>query len=160
MFISVLEIESGPAGSACFGPPGSGSGLISQRYGSGSGSFPFLINVLSGRNNACQINFNTKIFAKNKNFQSEDDVPVRKLKEKIYEKNIFFASLKSIKKVVGSGAGSISQRYRSGDPDPDPYPHQNVTDPQHWISYWSVIMNIHEHLSYMYIIVQRYILMV
>ncbi len=29
-----------------FGPPGSGS--ISQRYGSGSGSFPFLKNVLSG----------------------------------------------------------------------------------------------------------------
>ncbi len=29
-----------------FGPPGAGS--ISQRYGSGSGSFPFLIDVLSG----------------------------------------------------------------------------------------------------------------
>jgi hypothetical protein len=44
------------------------------------------------------------------------------------EKNIFFASLKSMKKGVGSGAesGSISQRYGSGDP----YPHQNVTDPQ------------------------------
>jgi hypothetical protein len=35
-----------------FGPPGSGSGSgsISERYGSGSGygSFPFIINVLSG----------------------------------------------------------------------------------------------------------------
>jgi hypothetical protein len=33
-----------------FGPPRSGSGSISQRYGSGSvpGSFPFLINVLCG----------------------------------------------------------------------------------------------------------------
>ncbi len=43
----------------------------------------------------------------------------------------FFASLKSMKKEVGSGigSGSISQRYGSGDPDPDP--HQNVTDPQH-----------------------------
>jgi hypothetical protein len=29
-----------------FGPPGSGS--ISQRYGSGSGSFPFLIKMLRG----------------------------------------------------------------------------------------------------------------
>jgi hypothetical protein len=43
-------------------------------------------------------------------------------------------SLKSLKKVVGSGVGSgsgsaISQRYGSGDPDSDP--HQNVTDPQH-----------------------------
>ncbi len=36
----------------------------------------------------------------------------------------FFVSLKSVKKVVGSG--SISQRYGSGDQDPDP--HQNVTD--------------------------------
>jgi hypothetical protein len=39
----------------------------------------------------------------------------------------FFASLKSLKKEVGSGvgseSGSISQRYGSGDPD------QNVTDP-------------------------------
>ena len=31
-----------------FGPPRSGSGSISQRCGYGSGSFPFLINVLSG----------------------------------------------------------------------------------------------------------------
>jgi hypothetical protein len=31
-----------------FGPPGSGSRSISQRYGSRSGSFPFLIDVLSG----------------------------------------------------------------------------------------------------------------
>jgi len=43
-------------------------------------------------------------------------VPVDKLKEKnMKKKNIFFASLKSIKKVVGSGVGSasISQRYGS-----------------------------------------------
>ncbi len=39
-------------------------------------------------------------------------------------KLFFFASLKSMKK----GVGSISQRYGSVDPDPDP--HQNVTDPQ------------------------------
>ncbi len=32
--------------------------------------------------------------------------------------NIFFASLKSMKKEIGSG---------------DPDPHQNVTNPQHWI---------------------------
>ncbi len=49
--------------------------------------------------------------------------------EKNYEKkNIFFASIKSLKKGVGSG--SISQRYGSGDPDPDLDPHQYVTDPQ------------------------------
>jgi hypothetical protein len=44
------------------------------------------------------------------------------------EKTIFFI-LNSLKKGVGSGpgAGSISQRYGSGDPDPV----QNITDPQH-----------------------------
>ncbi len=57
-------------------------------------------------------------------------------KKKIWEKNIFFPSLKSLKKEVGSGvgsevgSGSISQRYRSADPDSDP--HQKVMDPQHW----------------------------
>jgi hypothetical protein len=40
-------------------------------------------------------------------------------------KNIFLASLKSLKKGVESG--SIIHWYGSGDPDP----HQNVTDPQH-----------------------------
>ncbi len=42
-------------------------------------------------------------------------------------KCFFLASLKSMKKGVGSvvRSGSISQRYGSGDPDPDP--HQNVT---------------------------------
>jgi hypothetical protein len=44
----------------------------------------------------------------------------------IYKKKseIFFASLNSLKKGVGSG--SISKKYGSEDPDP----HQNVTDPQ------------------------------
>jgi hypothetical protein len=36
-----------------------------------------------------------------------------------------------VKFVSGSGAGSIRQRYGSADPDP----HQNVTDPQHCVSY-------------------------
>ncbi len=39
-----------------------------------------------------------------------------------------FAFLKSLKNGVGSGSGSISQRYGSGDPDP----HQNVAEAQHW----------------------------
>ncbi len=43
-------------------------------------------------------------------------------------KKFFLASLKSLKKVVGSG--SVNERY--GSPDPDP--HQNVTDPEHWFS--------------------------
>jgi hypothetical protein len=50
--------------------------------------------------------------------------------KKNMKNNIFFASLKSVKKGVGSGVGSgfISQRYGSGDPDP----HQNVRDAQHY----------------------------
>ncbi len=43
------------------------------------------------------------------------------------KKKFVWASLKSLKKGVGSGAWSISKRYGSADPDP----HQNVTDPQH-----------------------------
>jgi hypothetical protein len=46
-----------------FGPPG--SGFISQRYGSGSGSFSFLINVLSGLKQCLQNKILTQIFAKN-----------------------------------------------------------------------------------------------
>ncbi len=46
---------------------------------------------------------------------------------------IFFPSLKSLKKGVGSGvgsgSGSDSQRYGSPEPDLN----QNVTDPQHWV---------------------------
>ncbi len=44
-------------------------------------------------------------------------------KKKIWQKNYFFASLKSTKK----GVGSVCQRYGFGDLDPDT--HQNVTDP-------------------------------
>jgi hypothetical protein len=42
------------------------------------------------------------------------------------KKYLFLASLKSMKKGVGSGvgSGSIGQR--------DPDPHKNVTDPEHW----------------------------
>ncbi len=66
-------------------------------------------------------------------------------KKKI-EKNYFFASIKSLKKGVGSGvgSGSISQRYGSADPDP----HQNVTDPQHWKIYSLFILPVlYEQIS-------------
>ncbi len=62
-----------------------------------------------------------------------------------YKKKKIFASLKSMKKGVGSGvgaesgAGSISQRYRSGDPDQNLDSHQNVMDPQHCSLPWANI---------------------
>ncbi len=36
-----------------------------------------------------------------------------------------------MRKIAGSGFGSISQRHRSADLVQDPDPHQNVMDPQH-----------------------------
>ena len=50
-------------------PPGSGSGSISQRYSSGSGTFPFLKNLI---------------------FKTEDDVPVGELQDKNMGKKLFF----------------------------------------------------------------------
>jgi hypothetical protein len=47
----MLLVSVGDPDPHVLGPAGSGSGSISQRYG--SGSFPFLINVLSGLKNAC-----------------------------------------------------------------------------------------------------------
>ncbi len=47
------------------------------------------------------------------------------------KKNFLLASWWSMTKIIGSV--SISQRH--GSPDPDP--HQNVMDPQHWLSMWS-----------------------
>jgi hypothetical protein len=49
-----------------FGTPGSGS--ICQRCGSGSGSFPFLINVLSGLKKCLQNKILTQCFSTKLNF--------------------------------------------------------------------------------------------
>ncbi len=91
------------ARSACFWASGSGS--ICQRYE--SGSFPFLINVLSRRKKCLQ----------NKN-----------LTQNFQQINSIFKSL--IGSGSGVGSGSVSQRYGSGDPDPP----KNVTDPQHYLA--------------------------
>ncbi len=75
--------------------------------------------------------------AKKLTFKTEKNVPAGtgKFKEKIWKLIIFFASLTSLKKGVGSNvktrSGSeILVRGTSTCPDPDP--HQNVTDPQRW----------------------------
>jgi hypothetical protein len=44
----IKRMSVGDADPHILKPPRSGSGSISQSYGSGFGSFPFLINVLSG----------------------------------------------------------------------------------------------------------------
>jgi hypothetical protein len=59
-------------------------------------------------------------------------------KKKIWE-SFFFASIKSLKKGVGSRVefGSISQRYGSDLHQNVTDPHQNVPDPQHWFPFIS-----------------------
>jgi hypothetical protein len=52
------HLDLDPLDPYVFGPLGSASGSVSHKYGSGSGSFPFLIKVLSGpKNNGCKIKF-------------------------------------------------------------------------------------------------------
>jgi hypothetical protein len=66
-FLQCWWSGSGTAGSACFWAfPGFGS--VSQRYGSGSGSgsFPFLINVLSGLKSCLQNKILIQNFSKKK----------------------------------------------------------------------------------------------
>ncbi len=61
-----------------FRPPGFGS--ISQTYGSGSGSFPFLIKMLSGLKDCLQTKILTQTkFSKKYIFKTEDNVPAGKL---------------------------------------------------------------------------------
>jgi hypothetical protein len=64
--ISVGYPDPDPQDTHVFGPPGSGS--ISQRCGSGSGSVPFLINVLSGLKECLKNNILTQNFSKKFNF--------------------------------------------------------------------------------------------
>ncbi len=59
----------------------------------------------------------TKFWQKIKFFKFEDDVPLEMLKEKNMKKMLFFASLKSLKKVVGSGSGSIRRGTDPGIPN-------------------------------------------
>jgi hypothetical protein len=104
-----------------FVPPGSGS--INQRYGSVSGSYPFLIKVLSGLKYCLQNKILTPNLAKNyRKFLRLKILCLGVSYKKKNMKKIFFSSLKSLKKEVGSGF--ISQRCQTN---------QNVTDPQHWL---------------------------
>jgi hypothetical protein len=96
-----------------FRPPESGS--ISQRYGSGSGSSPFLIKMLSGLKDCLQkMKFWRTNFSKNNIFKTADNVPAGTVSyKKIWQ---IFASLKSLKKGVGSGVGSGSAPKCHGSP--------------------------------------------
>ena len=68
---------------------GTGSRSISQRYGAGSESSPFLLEVLSGLKECLQKKSLTQNFSKKLNFKAEDNVPVGKFQEKNLKKIIF-----------------------------------------------------------------------
>jgi hypothetical protein len=59
---SYLQFSVGDPDPHVFGPPGSGS--ISQRYGSGFGSFPFLIKVLSELKDCLRNKISSRNFSK------------------------------------------------------------------------------------------------
>ncbi len=73
-YISCQCLGSESAGSACFGPPGSET-TISQRYG--SGSFPFLIKVLSGPKQCLRNKTFTQNFCKHLIFITEERSRIR-----------------------------------------------------------------------------------
>ncbi len=87
---------------------------------------PYLVLINADWNNACKIKCFKKIFEKNKFFCLKMICLWASNKKNMKTNFFLFASLKSTNKVVGSGVGSISQRYGSGDPDLDPDPHHNV----------------------------------
>ncbi len=140
---AVLRIRIHP-GSKFFGPPGSGSGSISQRYGSGSGSGSFYHQAKIVRKTliptALRLLFDF--------FENDLTVPLKStvISKKLLNKNQFFClHRRSMTKIAGSGSasrsGSISQRHGSADSDPDP--HQNVMDPQHWTkAYFQVTYSV------------------
>jgi hypothetical protein len=111
-----------------FGPPGSGSGSISQRYGSGS-----FYQSKNSKKNLDFYCFVTSFWL----LSLENDVDVlsksnTRYTEKLFYKLVFsLASWGSMMKIAESGyeSGSISQRHGFADPDP----HQNDMDPQHWM---------------------------
>jgi hypothetical protein len=119
-----------PSDPYVFGPSWSGSGSISQRYESWTGSFYHQANSKLNLDSYC---FVTSFWL----FILKNDVNVLSKRNK--QKNFFFnsyllASWRSMTKIAGSGFefGSVSQRQRSADPDP----HQNIMDPDYCPAQW------------------------
>ncbi len=87
-------------------------------------------------------------------FKNDVHVPLKSNKQKTFFLNKLFVAIlgRSMTKIAGSGSasgsgsgsesGSISQRHGSADPDPDPDQPQNVMDPQHWLPYLLIVLNM------------------
>ncbi len=108
------------------GPPGSGS--ISQRYGSGSGSFYHHAKIVR-KTLIPTILCLFLTFYLWKMMYMLCTVPSKCDQKNFFLISFLLASWRSMTKIAGSG--SISQRNGSADPDP----HQNVMDPQHCKKY-------------------------
>ncbi len=103
-----------------FGPAGSASGSISERYGSGSGSVYQQAKILR----ITSIPTVLWLLLDYLSLKTDVNVPSKSNKQNNFLKNSFlFASWRSMPKI----AGSISQRHGSADPDPQ----QNIMDPEH-----------------------------
>ncbi len=107
-----------------FGPPGSGSVSVGERYA--SGSFYHQTKILRKTLIPTVL---WLFFSETWCMYSVYWVPSKSNKQKY-----LLASWRSMTKIAGSGSGSgsgsISQRHGSADPDP----YQNVTDPQHCLT--------------------------
>ncbi len=118
-----------------FGPPGSGSGPINQRYGSGSGSFYHQAKIVR------KILIPTVLWLLFDFLSLKNDVNIPSKSNK--QKN-FFLNLFCVGNLMVNGENSririririwiISQRHGSVDPDP----HQNVMEPQHWFTVYRI----------------------
>ncbi len=121
-----------PSDTYVFRPHGPGSGSISQKYWSGSGSYYHQAKIVRKTliPNALWPLFD---FLSLKN---EINVPLKNKKQKNLKKFCccLLPSWRSLTKIAGSGSasGSISQRHGSANADPDP--RQNFMDPQHQLS--------------------------
>ena len=124
-----------------------GAGSISQRNGSGSGSFYHQAKIV-GKTLIPIVWWLLFDFLSLKNNVNVSKAISRKT---FFLKFFLLASWRSMTKIAGSGSesGSISQR--NGSVDPDPNPHQNAMDPQHCFSrkntvgiFWLTIVKARE----------------
>jgi hypothetical protein len=103
-----------PPGPHVFGPPGSGS--ITRRYRSGSGSFYHQAKIVR-KTLIPTVLLLLLDFLSLKNYVN---VPLKSNKQKNFFINFLLASSRLLTKLAGSGSesGSISQMHGSADPDP------------------------------------------
>ncbi len=118
-----------------FGSPGSRSGSVSQRYG--SGSFCHQAKIIR----KTLIPTVLWLLYDFLTYKNDENVP-SKINTK--QKKIFFVGVLKVKdgnSRIRCRNGSIGQRHESVDTDTDPY--QNVTDPQHSLTRYLLTLTVY-----------------